>query len=463
MRWLALITLLLTPLTARGDLPMEELPLRVEVWAGAESLAISLIGDFELQSTTDSPTPNQRAVEWDTVSTLASGESLTLSDLGEGISVNGDRSASYLHCRLVSDSPDAHVLISDVPYGRGWWWETSEDREYPSPVEFHLWTEVAPPSGHPGFFGDPDGGIQVVVEVPMEEYLRGVVPHEIGGDSHTEALKAQAIAARTETYFKLERTNHPHSNVDCCSEVHCMAYGGVGGTNTRCDEAIASTRGQVIVANGHLIDAVYASNCGGWSENIENSWPDRSDAGANQITPWLIGICDVPEPIDVDLTSEEDLRRWVDDPPTTAWCSADNPNVPEWSRRNWRWERTFTAQETEDMVAQRVEGLGRITAFEPLSRGVSGRLIELRVIGDEGEAVVGPELSIRRLFDPPLRSAACYFVPNDDGGWTVRGAGWGHGVGMCQTGAIGQAHAGRTAEQILTHYYTGAEVVTLYE
>jgi peptidoglycan hydrolase-like amidase len=347
--------------------------------------------------------------------------------------------------RIASAAPQSSVLLKGVPYGVGWWWESREDRAYEGALEFRV---------------GPEGKLDIVLVLPVEEYLRGVVPQEIGPDSPLEALKAQAVAARSETFDALISRKYAGAHYDICSDVDCQAFSGTARRSAATDRAIAETRGMAMFVDGKPIAAYYASNCGGHSENIENVWPERS----GPVHHWsgnLDGHGTAP-----DLTVEANVRAWIENPPAVECSPIANPDLPGWTHRNFRWERRFTAEEATARVAT-VADIGRVVEVRPIRRGVSGRLIEATFVGENGSTTVKGELNIRRVFDPPLRSST--FVVDTEGGsqeapetFVFRGAGWGHGVGMCQTGAIGRAQKGQTYDSILAHYYRGVAIRSGY-
>ncbi len=338
---------------------------------------------------------------------------------------------------------DTMLHIASVPFGIGWWWEGVEDRSY---------------MGHIRTFVNDDGLLDVVVTLPLEQYLRGVVPQEIGADSPAEALKAQAVAARSDTIIALRTGKYEGPGFDICADVECQVYGGAGKHAPGTDAAIRATRGLVLTYHGEPFSGFYASNCGGHSEDIQNVWPHRSANGE----PYWSGYFDAPEPYDYDLRNEADLRRWLEASPDVYCNPAAHDPYPQWAARNFRWEREFTAEEMAEHAARR-QDIGRVLRIELPERGVSGRAIQARFIGEDGQFEVGPELPIRQVWDPPLRSAA-FVVDTENGAdgvperFVIRGAGWGHGVGMCQTGAIVRAHQGQDFRQILQAYYRESDV-----
>ncbi len=300
-----------------------------------------------------------------------------------------------------------------------------------------------------------DLGLSLVNEVAVEKMLRGIVPAETYASAHIEALKAQAVATRTDILAKVG-VRHQADPALICAETHCQVYRGVGAAVGTTDDAILSTAGEVLVGDGgRLIDAVYSAMCGGHTESNETVWGTPPD-------PVLRGRLDLPvEGKWLRFAAgigEAELEKWLaEDPP--SWCRLASVG----SNSRHRWTRSFTAEQIDGLVSSL--GVGSIRAIEPLGRGVSGRVRGVRVTGTGGEAVVRRELPVRRLFDNLPSGMFVVRVEEDEKGLPVsfvfEGGGWGHGVGMCQTGAIGMAEHGHAYRSILRHYYNGAEVQSI--
>lgn len=373
--------------------------------------------------------------------TGAAGEQFSLQARDGEVAIETDHGihAEGKLIRLKPMSFESVMEIKNVPYGVGWWWEGTQDRTYQGDIE------VRPAS---------DGMLEVVLTLPLEEYLKGVVPSEIGADSPLEALKAQAVAARSEALLALETGKYAGAHHDIGSDVDSQAYSGNVKRSEASDEAVQATRGQALYFEGKPMAAFYASSSGGHTEDIRNVWPHR----AHEKGYWDVAQFDSDEEFDYDLTKEEDLRRWLVANPDVN-CNPDKYSVPAWAVNNFRWERVITADQLTAWVGKKKD-IGRVIKLRPIKRGVSGRLIEIEFIGEDGSYTEGPELPIRMVFDPPLKSAA--FVVDPTGpeqrpdSFVIRGAGWGHGVGMCQTGAITMARKGVKFSQILKHYYPKA-------
>ncbi|MCC5877055.1 MAG: SpoIID/LytB domain-containing protein [Candidatus Sumerlaeia bacterium] len=307
-----------------------------------------------------------------------------------------------------------------------------------------------------------DGTLRAINVLPVENYLRGVVPYEIGISAPLEAMKAQAVAARAEALSAIHERTYAGPGYDICADVNCQVYRGPGRSTENTDRAIRETRGMIITWDGMPLPAYYSSNAGGFTEDIVNVWPHR-DRG---ISVWD-GVYDGhPDDEPGDLREEENARAWIMSRPNVYVNSEKHPDIPAFTHGNFRWTVTTSAEDLTGFVAE-VKDIGRVVAIETGQRGPSARLKEITFIGENGNLTVGPELTIRRTWSPALRSSAVVFEPNGPAdrpdSFTIHGAGHGHGVGMCQTGAMGRAHAGQDFEEILRHYYVGADITRAYE
>ena len=341
---------------------------------------------------------------------------------------------------LQSSSDTGTLLIKNVPFGVGWWWESKEDRIYEGKLHLYITNE---------------NKFEVVVHLPLEQYIKGVVPYEIGPDSPLEALKAQAVAARSEAIVALTSKLYSGEHHDLTSDVECQVFSGNRRRTEKSDLAVELTKSLILSENGKPINAYYASNCGGHSELIKNVWGDRPTPESYNISNF-----DFEEQISTDLSVEENVREWIfSNPP--SYCNPNiNRELPEWSQNNFRWKREFTYDEAAK-ITSKVKDLGNLLDIKILERGTSGRAYLANFIFEEENIEVKGELKIRQMFSPPLRSS-CFVVDKTETGFVLHGAGWGHGVGMCQSGAISMANSGKSFEQILKHYYRKAELLKIY-
>ncbi|RMG19412.1 MAG: SpoIID/LytB domain-containing protein [Deltaproteobacteria bacterium] len=341
----------------------------------------------------------------------------------------------------VVPAPGARVLLESVEFGEGYAWHGFEDRAYEGTL--HL---VA------------DGtGLTVVNAVPMEAMLRGVVPAETYASAHPEALKAQAVTARTEVLSKIG-IRHLADPAVVCDAQHCQVYKGVAAADPRTDAAVAATRGEVLVgSDGRLVETYYSAVCGGHTENNEVVWGGtpspalRGQLDFDPSGPWMRFAAGI---------GEDDLEAWLESSPP-AWC-----NLSSFKKEGkFRWRVRISADEMNARL--RHLGVGRVKRIEVLGRGVSGRVKAVRIDGSSGSTVVHRELPVRRLFGN-LNSGMFIVrtIRNPKTGepeaFEFIGGGWGHGVGMCQTGAIGMAEHGYDYPSILRHYYNGASVLRIY-
>ncbi len=305
-------------------------------------------------------------------------------------------------------------------------------------------------------------GLEVVNEADLENVLEGVVASEIFHSAPDAALRAQAVAARTDMLAKVG-TRHATDPFAICSEVHCQAYRGLERVSPRIAQAVQDTRGQVLVdSEGRLVDAYYHAVSGGHTENNELVWPGRPQ-------PALRGRADVVAGAQDVLAGgpSEDAVRQLLEGKDSSWAAASGLNA---EACRWRTERSA------DELAGQLKRFGvqkPVKALTVVRRGVSGRVIALDVLQSDGSVIkVEGELRIRDALGGShgpkgLRSSLVLIKagPSKDGvpqSWTFVGAGFGHGVGMDQTGAVARAKAGQKFEEILLHYYAGATLAKLY-
>ncbi len=330
---------------------------------------------------------------------------------------------------------DAGFVVEGVEHDRSPTARAREDRAYRGRLYVTL---------------DARGALTAVHGVELEELLRGLVPSEMPSSSHVEALKAQAVTARSNVLAQIG-TRHLTDPFMLCAEVHCQAYRGEGARTARTDEAVRATRGEALFrgADRVLVDAVYSAMCGGHGEDNDQVW-------GNAPSPSLRGRPDLPSGEgrwSRALRDDGTLRAFLSAAPD-AWCRR-----PAAARKDrFRWERRFGPAELDAALASLA--VGAVRRISVAARGVSGRARLLAVEGASGRTEVAGELRIRRLLG---NLPSSMFVVDREGSATVlRGGGWGHGAGMCQWGAIGRAEGGQSYREILRAYFSGAEVARVY-
>jgi SpoIID/LytB domain protein len=296
------------------------------------------------------------------------------------------------------------------------------------------------------------GAIRVLNEIMIDDWLKGVLPAEIGSDSPIEALKAQAVAARSEAIFRLAHPPHKSDGYDFCTGVHCQAYKGISEETPEIRRACDETLGFVLVAEGDVVNAVYHNVCGGVTAAAEDVWDGGPVAG---LTP----VFDTVEGGSPNLQSEAAADAFIESGCPKCFCNPNSPGYANYAKKYFRWSKTLDAE-----AAGRAAGVGTLTGIEVTERRPSGRVRKLHVTGTAGNKTIEKELPIRNMFD--LWSGL--FVLKVDGvGGQIRsvtfvGAGNGHGVGLCQHGAREIARRGGRFDQILGHYYPTATLRKVY-
>ncbi|MCK9557149.1 MAG: SpoIID/LytB domain-containing protein [Candidatus Cloacimonetes bacterium] len=280
--------------------------------------------------------------------------------------------------------------------------------------------------------------------LPIEEYIAGVIPNEIGSNSPLEALKAQAVAARTHAVSLLLNNRHSADGYDLCNTTHCQVYKGKHLRNEIIEEAVVQSAGEIIVSDQHIADATYHSSCGGKTDSSQDIWK-----GA--YIPHLGGSTCIPAAEELDLSQERDLTAWIS-------SKVDSSGMSSWEVSSMVWQRSISKAK----VAANT-GLDSIKSIEILNRGHSGRILKLRITGDRSIVLDG-EYKIRQAFGMLPSSmfvfkgatgSKAYYPGNSI---TIMGRGSGHGVGMCQVGALRKARRGEDYTSILQCYYPGTEI-----
>lgn len=353
----------------------------------------------------------------------------------------------------------------------------------------------------------PDNGSIVVINhVAVEQYLRSVISSEMNAESPLEFLKAHAVISRSWVLRQIEnrefKSTSPHSEInnqanedriideteiikwydredhtlfDVCADDHCQRYQGISRLTTGiANKAVNATKGMVLMHDNEICDARFSKCCGGVTEEFGTCW-------SNENHPYLKAFTDIlplqPLP---DLTAEAGARRWIMSRPE-AFCNTSDPellskvlnNFDQSTTDFYRWEVTATADELAALILEKSGiDVGELVDLVPLQRGPSGRICLLKIVGTKRTIKVGKELEIRRLLSKSHLYSSAFVVEKsekiENNGekittFTLYGAGWGHGVGLCQIGAAAMSSEGYDFKQILEHYYPGASIRKAYE
>ncbi len=353
--------------------------------------------------------------------------------------------------------PDATTAIFEFAFGSGQYSAGREDRRYRGSLE------IFPTAG--------GNGITVVNEVNVEEYLYSVVPSEMPSSWPMEALKAQAVAARSYTLAGLGR--FADQGFDLFGSVRSAFYRGVEGESSRAVEAVRSTQGKVLMAGDRPLNAVYSANAGGHTEDARIVWGSDST---------LVGVAD-PATIrwreDRLEQRHETIATDRHGLPQRGEAALPPAALQEWLRTRpesfsgsrfasyhaYRWRLLVAREEIEQRLEANDEGIGSLQAVIPRGRGEGGRVKEVELRGSEGRRTLSGDRIRHRLGG--LRSTLFVVDPiyNDAGEpefFLFAGGGWGHGVGMCQTGAAAMGEIGYPYQAILAHYYPRARLEARY-
>lgn len=334
-----------------------------------------------------------------------------------------------------------------------------------------------------------NGKVRVVNRIEVEDYLQSVISSEMSSTSSLQLLKAHAVISRSWLYAQLRRAEESrvavslcekcndeeiirwyaredHESFDFCADDHCQRYQGITrAMNPNVVRAVEETANIVLVHNGTVCDARFSKCCGGITEKFSSCWE-------NIDVPYLSSFRDTDSSVaTVDASSEDCARRWIEGH-DDAFCSSVGARVLSqvlngYDRETsdfYRWTVTYTAKELSSLIKEK-SGIdfGRIEELVPLQRGASGRIIKLKIVGSEKSIVVGKELEIRRWLSPTHLYSSAFVVDKKldaygDTTFVLRGAGWGHGVGLCQIGAAAMSENGYDYRAILSHYYPNTEL-----
>jgi stage II sporulation protein D len=402
---------------------------------------------------------------------------------GEGgsIEITGDadeRPMSLAEFRLTPLDPATSFIIRDVVIGISFHWRRNEDQEFRGALRIKL---------------DTERRLILINEISVEDYLSSVISSEMSESAHPELLKAHSVISRSWLLaqlkpFKELRTRVPasdskklvrwygredHHDYDVCADDHCQRYQGITRqTSLAGKTAVGKTGGQVLVYHDQLCDARYSKACGGMTESFDAAWEDQK-------FPYLPVAYDgtsFPAGFGLPLTDEENARLWIDNSPP-AYCNTKDRDVlgkilPDFDRETidfYRWRVVIGQEELRDLLGMKLGiDFGAVHKLEPVVRGGSGRIVKLRITGDRETKIIGKELEIRRALSPSHLYSSAFLVETESSHsdppshFILKGAGWGHGVGLCQIGAAIMAEREYNYEQILGHYYHGSGLKQLY-
>ncbi len=396
-----------------------------------------------------------------------------------GILWNGN-----LYRELTFTPQDEHASFSlyDVTIGINFHWERQETQSFMGTLKLVV----------------DEGKITAINILPAEDYLISVISSEMNATSSLEFLKAHAVVSRSwlfaqiekrkalsdknEGFFSFIKTDteyirwydrEDHTIFDVCADDHCQRYQGITkASSAAVTEAVRATRGQLLMYERGICDARFSKCCGGAFEEFQYCWEDIK-------YPYLAQQRDSKTHATLpDLTQEVEADRWIRTSPE-AFCNTTDKKILSQVLNNYdqettdfyRWKVEYTQEELSALILKR-SGIdyGQIIDLIPIARGTSGRLWKLKIVGTKRTLTIGKELEIRRTLSTSHLYSSAFVVDKEElsaegipGRFILTGAGWGHGVGLCQIGAAVMGEQGYKYDAILLHYYIGASIDKLYE
>jgi SpoIID/LytB domain protein len=363
--------------------------------------------------------------------------------------------------------------LFNVTVGNRFHWERTEDQTFQGDLILR---------------SRKDGTIGAINEIPLEDYLTSAISSEMSAAAPMEFLKAHAILSRSwllaalgrrkktkETSTSASKTTESegeiirwyeredHDLFDVCSDDHCQRYQGI--TKIISKQAVMAVRetfGTVITFNGEICDTRYSKCCGGITEEFDTAWDDKQ-------FPYLESISDASI-LFPPIRAEEEASAWILSDPE-AYCHTKDESLLEKilpgsdleTKNFFRWRIEYSREELEEILREKSGfDFGTLKEIIPLRRGPSGRISRIKIVGSKQRMVVGKELEIRRWLSWSHLFSSAFVVKVEGERFIFYGAGWGHGVGLCQIGAAVMASEGFSTEKILRHYFQGTEITKIY-
>jgi SpoIID/LytB domain protein len=383
---------------------------------------------------------------------------------------------------LTPEKSESFFELKNVIIGINFHWEQQENQRFKGSLK------LIPENGK----------VRAVNEIDLEEYLKSVISSEMSATSSPDLLKAHAVISRSWLLAQIEKTKsiktgvglyqtsfetedeiirwydrEDHHNFDVCADDHCQRYQGITKIHSgKAMEAVEETFGEVLIFDDKIGDARFSKCCGGISENFENVWEPMRH-------PYLTKVVDSEfgDTTCVDLRQNEEAELWIRSKPLAFCNSTDQqilsqvlPGFDQQTTDFYRWKVEYTQLEISELIKQR-SGIdfGEIIKLEAIQRGHSSRIIKLKITGTKKTLTVGKELEIRKWLSKSHLYSSAFVVDhleivNDiPQKFLLIGAGWGHGVGLCQIGAAVMGEKGYSNKAILNHYFRGSELKKLYQ
>lgn len=404
---------------------------------------------------------------------VKNGEIVVLYDFGQLISAE--------EIEFLPKKEKAFFELKNVTIGVGFHWEQRENQQFQGALKLIAEGEK----------------IRAINRIDLEDYLKSVISSEMSSTSSMELLKAHAVISRSWLLAQIEKskslesagglyqTSHEteeeierwydredHATFDVCADDHCQRYQGITKIHSeKARKAVEETRGEMLVSEDEICDARFSKCCGGLTENFENVWEPVRHSYLTKVVDSEIGDVTC-----VDLRREDEAEIWIRNQPHAFCKTADTkilsqvlPDFDQSTTDFYRWKVEYTQDEISQILKNRSGfDFGEIIKLEALKRGHSSRIIQLKITGTKRTMIVGKELEIRKWLSRSHLYSSAFVIDHLDiengipQKIVLTGAGWGHGVGLCQIGAAVMGEKGYSYQKILTHYFRGAELKKLY-
>ena len=381
---------------------------------------------------------------------------------------------------LPDDIEAESFLLKEVVIGKNFHWEKKENQRFRGSLKFIIENDL----------------ITAINILPLEEYLTSVISSEMSPNSSPELLKAHAIVSRGWLVAQLEKKqqnkkskyeknsciedeiirwydHEDHLNYDFCADDHCQRYQGVTKiVNENALNAINNTYGLVLEFENIICDTRYSKCCGGITESFENVWEPVTHPYLSSITDYKFELDDY----ETDLTVDKSAVHWIKSLPN-AFCNTSDQKILSQvlvdfdisTNDFFRWQVEYTQNEIAELVKSKIGmDFGNILDLIPIERGYSGRIIKLKIDGDKKSLIIGKELEIRKTLSPTHLYSSAFYITKEEiinkipQRFILKGAGWGHGVGLCQIGAAVMSELGYGFDEILTHYFKNSVICKIY-
>lgn len=400
-----------------------------------------------------------------------------------GILWNGNL---YRELTFTPQENKASFSLYDVTIGIKFHWERQETQIFSGTLKLVVEEEK----------------ITAINVLPVEDYLISVISSEMSASASPEFLKASAVISRSWLYAQIEKrkqlSNHDrgffsfsksdgelirwydredHTIFDVCADDHCQRYQGITrASNEAVVEAVKATRGQILTSGDDICDARFSKCCGGATEEFEYCWEDKHLSYLTSIRDIAPGNLSGIRPALPDLTREEEAEKWIRSNPP-SFCHTEDEEIlrqvlNDYDRETtdfYRWRVEYTQDELSGLIEENLKtDFGSILDLIPVERGRGGHISRLRIVGTQETLVIGKELEIRRVLSHTHLFSSAFVVDKEDlhdgipGRFVLHGAGWGHGVGLCQIGAAVMGAKGYRYDEILKHYYDGITIRKAY-